>query len=169
MSSYLPRCTHLVNRFLAEWILPQTGNGGRWRYFPDAEVRNVGYVAAEPGAAELGVEFSSWRDEYLGLKVDVSEPPLDVVEFGIRDELLAEARVYSRIHCRDKSTMINRDTCFYFVAWSDKLLPKSKPEFLGVRTFVDEDSEIALVEKTFLESLLPVELDRVPTLHEVAQ
>ena len=65
--------------------------------------------------------------------------------------------------------MTVRDTCFYFVAWSDELLPEATPEFIAVRTNLDDDSEVALVEKTFLASVLPVSLDQIPDYFEVDQ
>ena len=140
-----------------------------WSVFPDAQVSHVGYVARNSGELPVGIQFTSWRDEYLGLDVDDSDPPLDVTELGVREGLLAEARVFSRIHCRDSQAMTVRDTCFYFVAWSDDFLPESNPEFIAVRTNLDDDSEVALVEKTFLASVLPVSLADLPNFFEVDQ
>lgn len=140
-----------------------------WEQFPDAKVSHVGFVAPpnQPGALEVGIQFSSWRDEKLGLDVDTSLPPLDVTKLGIRDALLAEGRVFSRIHCRDAQKQLPRDTCFYFVAWNDDLLPTTEPEFLALRTNFDDDSEVALVERTFLESLISGSLESLPTYWEV--
>jgi hypothetical protein len=138
-----------------------------WNVFPDARVSHVGFVAGNADLLPVGIQFSSWRDEYLGLDVDTSEPPLDVTALGIREQLLDEARVFSRIHCRDNQEMTKRDTCFYFVAWSDALLPDSDPEFIAVRTKLDDDSEVALVEANFLWSLLPTSVDSLPDYHEV--
>lgn len=142
-----------------------------WTHFLDATVSHVGFVAPpdQSNGLEVGIQFSSWRDEYLGLDVDDSLPPFDVTGLGIRDQLLAEARVFSRIHCRDSQEMVVRDSCFYFVAWKDDLLPSEKPEFLAVRTYLDDDSEVALVERTFLESLLTAPLETLPTYWEVGQ
>ena len=142
-----------------------------WSVFPDARVSHVGFAAppGKPDGLEVGIKFSNWRDDYLGLDVDASLPPLDVTDLGIRDELLTEARVFSRIHCRDNQEMTVRDSCFYFVAWRDDLMTSSNPEFLAVRTFLDDDSEVALVEKAFLTSLIPAPLDSVPNYWEVDQ
>ena len=140
-----------------------------WSVFPDARVSHVGYVARSSGELPVGIRFSSWRDEYLGLDVEESETPLDVTDLDVRQALLSEARVFSRIHCRDNQAMTVRDTCFYFVAWSDDLLPETNPEFIAVRTNLDEDSEVALVEKTFLASVLPVSIDQIPDYFEVDQ
>ena len=140
-----------------------------WNAFPDAHVSHVGYVAQSSDELPVGIQFSSWRDEYLGLNVDESETPLDVTGLDVRQALLSEARVFSRIHCRDNQAMTVRDTCFYFVAWSDELLPEATPEFIAVRTNLDDDTEVALVEKTFLASVLPVSLDQIPDYFEVDQ
>jgi len=140
-----------------------------WSVFPDAHVSHVGFVRRSSGELPVGIRFSSWRDEYLGLDVEESETPLDVTDLDVRQALLSEARVFSRIHCRDNQAMTVRDTCFYFVAWSDDLLPETNPEFIAVRTNLDEDSEVALVEKTFLASVLPVSIDQIPDYFEVDQ
>ena len=142
-----------------------------WTHFPDAQVSHVGFVPppGQPNSLEVGIQFSSWRDEYLGLDVDSSLPPFDVTNLGIRDQLLAEGRVFSRIHCRNGQEMIVRDSCFYFVAWNDDLLPNEKPEFVAVRTYLDDDSEVALVERNFLESLVKVPAETLHTYWEVDQ
>jgi hypothetical protein len=142
-----------------------------WAHFPDAKVSHVGFVASsdELQGLAVGIKFSSWRDEYLGLDVDSSLPPFDATNLGIREQLLAEGRVFSRIHCRDNQEMIVRDSCFYFVAWNDDLLPTVEPEFVAVRTYLDEDSEVALVERTFLESLVNGPLETLPNYWEVDQ
>ena len=140
-----------------------------WSVFPDAHVSHVGFVRRSSGELPVGIQFSSWRDEYLGLDVDESETPLDVTDLDVRQALLSEARVFSRIHCRDNQAMTVRETCFYFVAWSDDLLPETNPEFIAVRTKLDDDSEVALVEKTFLASVLPVSINRIPDYFEVDQ
>lgn len=138
-------------------------------HFPDATVRHAGYLRppGKPGALEVGIQFSSGRDAYLPITIDDSEPPLDVSELDIRDDLLRYAKVFSRIHCRDFQSMVVRDSCFYFVAWDDETLPAEKPEFVGVRTFIDADSEVALVERGLLERLSPVALEDIPDYFEV--
>ena len=142
-----------------------------WTRFPDAKVSHVGFAAPpnKSNGLKVGIQFSSWRDEYLGLDVDSSLPPFDVTNLGIRDQLLAEGQVFSRIHCRDQQEMIVRDSCFYFVAWNDDLLPAEKPEFVAVRTYLDEDSEVALVERSFLESLVNAPIETHPNYWEVDQ
>lgn len=140
-----------------------------WSEIPDASVKNVGFVTPpdHPEQLRVGIQFHSYIDDYLGLTVDLSEPPLDVTAWEIRDQLHMQAKNYSRIHCRDNQAMTIRDTCYYFVAWDWDLLPEQNPEFYAVRTYLDDDSEIALVEKNFLESLTEVSVDKIPNFHEV--
>lgn len=140
-----------------------------WSKLPDASVKNVGFVAPpqEPEALKVGIQFDSFIEDYLGLSVDSSQPPLDVTGFDIREELHKEAKNYSRIHCRDNQAMTIRDTCYYFVSWNWDLLPSQEPEFRAVRTYLDEDSEIALVETNFLESLIGMSADTLPNFHEL--
>jgi hypothetical protein len=155
----------------SNWAWRSMANGQHswwlWSVFPDASVRNVGFVSPHPNFLPVGIDFTNWIDQHLGLEVDASRPPYDVTQFGIREELLSEAKVFSRIKCRDNQAMVERDSCFYFVAWSDKLLPEFRPVFVGVRTLFDEDSEVALVEKNLLESLIPVDLGQVPDYHDI--
>lgn len=140
-----------------------------WSEIPDASVKNVGFVPPpdNPEGLRVGIQFDSYIDDYLGLNVDSTEPPFDVTGLKIRDQLHTHAKNYSRIHCRDNQAMAIRDTCYYFVSWDWDLLPKQEPEFYAVRTYLDHDSEIALVEKNLLEALTGVSVDTLPNFHEV--
>ena len=140
-----------------------------WKYFPDAQVRNVGFLppAGQPDALRVGIQFSSWIDQSLGLNVDTSQPPLDATNLDIRDELSANAKNWSRIHCRDNQEMVVRDTCYFLVSWNWGLLPDSEPEFFAVRTTLSDDSEIALVERNFLEDLIGRPAESLPDFHDV--
>jgi len=154
-----------------EWRSMATGEHSWWLWslFPDAHVSNVGYQPPpnDPNGLAVGILFSSWRNEYLGLDVDDSLPPLDVTNLDIRDDILAEARLYSRIRCRDSQAMKKRDSCYYLVAWNEALMPSGGPHFVAVRTVRDDDSEVALVEQRFLESLISDPLDSLPNYWEV--
>ena len=140
-----------------------------WNEIPDAQVKNVGFVRPinQPEALRVGIQFSSWIDQALGLEVDSSEPPLDVTDLGVRDAITSNAKNWSRIHCRDNQQMVVRDTCYYLVSWDWDLLPPSKPTFYAVRTALSDDSEIALVEENFLESLTGQSAESLPNFHEV--
>lgn len=140
-----------------------------WSHFPDASVTHVGVQSPpnDPKSLAVGIWFSSWRNDYLGLEVDDSLPPLDVTMLDIRDEIVSEARLHSQILCRDSQAQTTRDSCDYVVSWKDDLLPNERPDFVAVRTNHNEDSEVALVERTFLESLVTVPLETLPTYWEV--
>lgn len=138
--------------------------------FPDAVVERVGFTAppGRPNDLEVGMQFSQWFDPLLGLRVNTEFPPLDVVDLGIRDELRTYEKVYSRIHCRSGQEMVDRDTCYYFVAWDSELLPDSEPVFIGVRTVAEEGKEeMALVEKNLLNKISPVPLTDLYAIDEV--
>ena len=139
-----------------------------WDVLPDAEVKNVGYVASVTSTegVKVGIQFTNWIDQELGLNVDASEPPLDATHLDIRDELSANAKNWSRIHCRDDE-LSEEDSCFFLVSWDWELLPSSEPQLIGVRTAFGDHSEIALVERNFLESLIGGSLERLPSMHEV--
>lgn len=141
-------------------------------HFPGALVINAGQLIPPdlPTGRDVGMSFSNSRDKYLNLKIDLSAPPLETSNLGIRDELLNYAKVFSRINCRDYQAMAMHDGCFYFVAWDDERLNYSTATFVGVRTNLtgpEEDSEYALVEQGLLESLIDVPLDSVPNVWEV--
>lgn len=140
-------------------------------YFPGVQVTNVAYQIPpqHPGGLEVGIQFASWRDDYLDISIDQSKPPLDISLYGVRDQLLDLGKVFSRIHCRDNQEMVVRDSCFYFVAWDDNTLSSTTPTFVAVRTYIDDDSEYALVEKPLLERLLGEPVGDIPTLWEVDQ
>lgn len=156
-----------------EWRSMAISEHSWWlaHHFPGALVQQVGFAPppTRPDALEVGIEFASWRDSYLDIRIDDSAPPLDVSGLGVRELLIEEGKVFSRIHCRDNQQMTIRDSCFYFVAWDDTLLTDATPTFLAVRTHIDDDSEYALVEKRFLAELLPMNLTSVPNLWEVSQ
>lgn len=141
-----------------------------WDQFPEAHVTNVGFVppVGRPEALDVGMIFSNWIDQSLGLSVDESLPPLDLSTLGIRDDLYAYQQVYSRIHCRIGQEMETRDTCYYFVAWDPELLDDAAPTFVGVElNRVEGDEEMALVERRLLEKLLPVDINEVATIDEL--
>ena len=140
-------------------------------YFPGVSVTHVAYgpPPTTPGGLDVGIQFASWRDRYLDIRIDDSLPPLDVSALGLRELLIENGRVFSRIHCRDNQQMTIRDSCFYFVAWDDELLADSVPTFVAVRTNLDDDSEYALVEQNLLENTLSVDVKEIPNLWEVSQ
>lgn len=155
-----------------EWrsMASQTHSWWLWEKFPDATVVNAGFVPppGRPDALMVGMKFSHWIDEFLGLDVDTTEPALDVTELGIRDELRSYQIVYSRIDCRSGQDMETRDTCYYFVAWDFSLIPGENPVFVAVetsRTLGDE--EMALVERNLLEKISPVPLHELHAIDEV--
>lgn len=143
-----------------------------WNEFPNARVTNVGFVppVGNPQGLPVGMQFSLWIDELLGLDVDKSLPPLDVSELEITDALSAFQKVYSRIHCRTGQEMAIRDTCYYFVAWDDELLTDDAPVFIGIETNRTQDKEeMALVEKSLLEKVSPVPLSQLKSIDEVLE
>ena len=155
-----------------EWrsMAIQTHSWWLWDKFPDATVVNAGFVPppGNPEALQVGMKFSLWIDEYLGLDVDTTEPALDVSELGIRDELRSYQRVYSRIHCRSGQEMEVRDTCYYFVAWDPALIPSENPVFVAVETSRTlDDEEMALIERNLLEKISPVPIDELLAIDEV--
>lgn len=140
-----------------------------WEQFPGATVVNAGFVEppGNPDAPPVGLLFKPWVDE-IGLDVDFSQPALDVSGLDIRDDLAAHQKVYSRIHCRSSQDMEQRDTCYYFVAWDDDLIPDGAPTFVAVLTNANEDDEeMALVEKTLLERISPVAIEDLLTIDEI--
>ena len=140
-----------------------------WEQFPEAQARNVGFTTppGRPSALPVGMEFEQWSDEFLTTSLDTSTAPLDVSQLGIRDELLAYSKVYSRIHCRSGQEMVDRDTCYYFVAWSEDRLPEGPPTFIGVRTNSETDEEeMALIEEGLLNSVSPVPVDDLLVIDE---
>ena len=141
-----------------------------WEQFPNATVKNAGFVTppGNPDALEVGMQFIQWTDESFSTTVDTSLPPLDVSEMGIRDDLYAHQKVYSRIHCRSGQEMEKRDTCYYFVSWSPELLPDGPPTFIGVETNRDlDDEEMALIEENLLREISPVPLEDILTIDEI--
>lgn len=137
-------------------------------YFPNSQVTNVAY-APPPGDSSLlpvGIQFSGWRDDYLSIDFDTTEPPLDIAALGVREELLNSAKVFSRIHCRDNQQMLVRDTCFFFVAWDESQIDHDNPVFVAVRTNLDVDSEYALVERNLLSSVLPQSISSTDNIWE---
>ena len=140
-----------------------------WNAFPGATVTHAEMVVppGNPDALEVGMEFTQWMDQQLGLEVVEELPPFDVTELGIRDQLFGQHKVYSRIHCRSGQEMEVRDTCYYFVAWAPDLLPENNPHFIGVVTNREQDrEEMALVEENLLRELSPVPLEEIPLLDE---
>ena len=140
-----------------------------WNAFPDATITHAEMVVppGNPDALEVGMEFTQWMDQQLGLEVVEELPPFDVTELGIRDQLFGQHKVYSRIHCRSGQEMEVRDTCYYFVAWAPDLLPENNPHFIGVVTNREQDrEEMALVEENLLRELSPVSLEEIPLLDE---
>ena len=140
-----------------------------WSEIPDAHVKNVGFVKPidQPDSLRVGIEFGSWIDEAVGLHIDNSEPPLDVTHLEARELILENAKNWSRIHCRDNQEMAVRDTCYFLVSWDWDLLPESNPTFYAVRTVLSDDSEIALVEKNFLQSVTGQSVESLPNFHDV--
>ena len=139
--------------------------------FPEAEVRNAGFVEppGRPDALRVGMMFEQRLDEELDISIDTSRPPLDVSDLDIRDELFAHQKVYSRIHCRSGQEMEQRDTCYYFVAWSPELLDDSPPRFIGVETRRTlNKEEMALVEESLLREISPVPLEDILAIDEIA-
>lgn len=152
-----------------EWRSMATGQHAWWLafYFPGASVENVAYLSPpdKPANSVLGIDFSSWRDDFLEIAVDKTAPPLDVSSLGIREDLLNLGKVFSRIDCRAPQ-MPARDTCFFFVAWDDRLLRSRAPTFIAVLTNVDEEAEFALVEANLLTHLLPIPLSEVSSARQ---
>ena len=141
-----------------------------WEHFPEARVVNAGFVnpPGNPDALPVGMKLTQWTDEWFTTNIDASMPPLDVSEMGIRDDLFAHQKVYSRIHCRSGQEMEIRDTCYYFVAWSAEMLPDGPPTFIGIVTNRSkDDEEMALVEKNLLREISPVPLEDILSIDEI--
>lgn len=143
-----------------------------WEQFPDAKVTHAGYVQppGQPEALEVGMQLAQWMDKVgeLSTDIDTSLPPLDVTALGIRDDLFAHHKVYSRIHCRVGQEMERRDTCYYFVSWSEELLGDDPPRFIGVLTNREQDKEeFALIEHNLLLEVSPVPLEDLLSIDEV--
>mgnify|MGYP001605238692 FL=1 len=141
-----------------------------WEKFPEATAVHVGFVVppGNPEALPVGMEFEQWMDEEFSTTVDGSLPPLDVSELGIRDALHAHHKVYSRIHCRSGQEMQQRDTCYYFVSWDDRLLGEDPPRFIGVETNREQDrEEMALIEEKLLREVSPLPLEEILVIDEV--
>lgn len=143
-----------------------------WEKFPQSTATHVGFVTP-PGNSEalrVGMLYSQWMDRQgaLSTDVDASLPPLDVSKLGIRDALYPHHRVYSRIHCRSGQEMEDRDTCYYFVSWSEELLGDDKPRFIGVLTNREQDKEeMALIEENLLREVSPVPLEDLLSIDEI--
>lgn len=143
-----------------------------WEKFPQAVVTHAGFVQppGQPDALEVGMQLVQWMDESdeLSTELDTSLPPLDISELGIRDDLFAHHKVYSRIHCRSGQEMEKRDTCYYFVSWSSELLDESRPQFIGVLTNRTQDKEeMALIEESLLRKLSPVPPEDLLSIDEI--
>lgn len=141
-----------------------------WEQFPEARVVNAGFVTppGNPDALPVGMKLEQWVDDWLTTEIDTSLPPLDVSELGIRDELYAHHKVYSRIHCRSGQEMERRDTCYYFVAWAPHLLSDGPPTFIGVETNRSTDEEeMALIERNLLQEISPVPISAISTIDEI--
>ncbi|MDR9435161.1 hypothetical protein [Pontimonas sp.] len=143
-----------------------------WEKFPESTATHVGFVTppGNPDALRVGMLYSQWMDRQgaLSTEVDASLPPLDVSELGIRDALYPHHRVYSRIHCRSGQEMADRDTCYYFVSWSEELLGDDPPRFIGVLTNREQDKEeMALIEENLLRDVSPVPLEDLLSIDEI--
>lgn len=139
-----------------------------WENFPRARVTNVGYVTppAFPDGLPVGMKFSDWVDETLGLSVDLTEPPLDLRSENL-ESLTGEYRqLRSRIDCRVGQAMVKSDTCYYFVAFDRQTVTESSV-FVGVLTSSEPGSEeFGLVESRLLEELLPGGLGSVSVMED---
>ena len=140
-----------------------------WQNFPDATVTHVGYIppVGNPAGLPVGMKFSDWVDQSLGLTVDETLPPLDLTA----DDLLAPLEPYrqlrSRIDCRAGQEMTKSETCYYFVAY-DPATISSAPEFVGVLLNKGERlEEFGVVERGLLENLLGLPIDGLQTVDEV--
>lgn len=141
-----------------------------WEKFPNARVTNVGFVPplGRPDGLQVGMKFSEWWDQQLGLEVDLSEPPLDFSQSNIREQLFAYHQVYSRIHCRIGQEMVVRDACYYFVAWDPENIDESRPVFVGVELNRELDNEeMALIELGLLTRISPKPLSEILTIDEL--
>jgi hypothetical protein len=140
-----------------------------WQNFPDATVTHVGYVppVGNPEGLAVGMKFSDWVDQSLGLAVDETLPPLDLTATDLSISLEPYRQLRSRIDCRVGQEMTKSDTCYYLVAY-DPATISSPPEFVGVLLSKEErQEEFGVVERGLLESLLGVAINDLRTVDEV--
>jgi hypothetical protein len=133
------------------------GMHGWWLYenFPQSRAINVGFVSPPgmPDGLAVGMDFSKWVDQDLGLEADRSLPPLDLTGLSLSDELAEFRMIYSRIDCRTGQEMVDDDTCYYFVAWDPKTISDA-PTFVGVMTNANpREEEFGIVELGLLRQL----------------